>query len=182
MMVDGGLVHKVFKFPKRPGKADSLVIRGVWTGGTWSPNTQFMLQQYRKQQFISSWKVVGVDLITRPTIDTALIVQLDRHSPSFEQDDILVFGNGTCTIFAVKGADLPLTCTSAVQVGSPQYHAIAKVDKQLGVTQFIVFHAPDVILSSQDIQVVWWNNREYPIAIAPLIDEAFNHSRMVTFA
>ena len=112
MIVDGGIVYKVFKFPKRPGKPDSLAIKGVWTGGTWLPNAQFTIQQYRKQQFIRSWKVVGVDLITRPSVDTALIVQLDVNSPSIEQGDIVLFGEGTFTIFDVAHSDLPLTCNS----------------------------------------------------------------------
>ena len=89
MIADGGLIQKSFRFPKRSKKPDTLALKGVWSGGTWSPNTGFTLQQFRKQQFIRSWKVVGVDLITRPTIDQVLIVELDTQNPDFRQDDIL---------------------------------------------------------------------------------------------
>ncbi len=151
--VDGGIVKDVFPF------MGNTATIGMWSGGKWGPQNQFVVHQFRNHSLVGYWQVMGVDIIHRR--DAVFFLAPQGSVLSLAKDDILIFGEGAYTILPVKETDLPIERDRAVEVGEQRFHGVA-LWVQGRVQDILFFHEEGKgLIERNGIQPVWSRDRRF---------------------
>ncbi len=161
-IVDGGIVKRAMPFFRPDGQ---IAVIGVWSGGTWSPESQVWVRQYRSDVSIGTWRIAGVDYPSRPNTDAVLLLEPQGDTSPPDADDIFVFGEGEYHHLPVEESTLPLDSDAAVEIGDARYHGVAQVrDGQ--VVSVVLFHAGDVVIDQEAPLSIWWRDQEFVVRLA----------------
>lgn len=161
-MVNGGIVKRAMPFFRPDGR---IAVIGVWSGGTWSPASPVWVRQYRSGASIGTWRIAGVDYLTRSNVDAVLLLEPQGETTSPDADDIFVFGEGEYHHLPVAESTLPLDSDAAVEIDGARYHGVAQVrDGQ--VASVVLFHAGDVVVDLEAPLSISWRDQEFVVCLA----------------
>lgn len=156
MVVNGGLVKEVIPFPHRKGW---IAVKGIWSGGKWTPKTQIWVYQQRRETLLGVWRMVGVDRIAG-CAEPILILSPQREHITLIREDVLLFGEGRVTSFEIDKTTLPIKRDCSIEIGSSHYRGIVTFNPFS--FKLFMFHEESIpFLSRRKWQLVWWQEREY---------------------
>ncbi len=165
MIVNGGLVQEVSKFP---GRDIRYAVKGVWSGGEWKAENKFPVFQFRNHVPVDKWDTVGVERISGKS-DMLLILKPTHEGSVLQPDDVVIFGEGHYTSLQVKVPNFPDRRACAIEFGPSRSKAIA-LRTEGRVDHIIVFHELGSPLSEEREQVFLWRKQEYTAEILAIND------------
>ncbi|MGB0386597.1 MAG: hypothetical protein ACPGWR_17445 [Ardenticatenaceae bacterium] len=156
-MLNGGIVKASAPWARDKSK---VAIRGVFSGGKWSPEADLVVTQYRDYRKLGRWRVVGSGHLSGVATDRLLIVAPESDGAPFSANDVLVFGDGTYTTLSVSDAELPLRADGSVEVGPERYRGVALLNGSSELTRVLIFHERGAALP-KGLTSVLWREKEY---------------------
>ncbi len=153
--INGGMVKQIFPVSTPHG---AILVEGIWSGGTWGVENQFLVRQFKNQVEAGTWRIARVTLVKGKDVMLTLIPE--TFGVPLDKGDILIFGEGNYTVLDVKETNLPFNTDRAIQFGNEHYRGIA-LAKNEQITKILLFHSKEVSLDLVGKQPVLFKGQEF---------------------